>query len=181
MNGDGGKAFRRRIFRAARKAVYPDVTEAPEGQFRFIGLAAFPAGIAILCLGAAVIFRIEIAFFIQDFRKGKIQYFSCRCLQNSFHIAGHFLAEVDDSLSIGRGETSGSGDPFLLPDLFALLRNQCIPGAVEALNRIVHGRLISCIVDLSVIDFGEAYFTLGYRPGFIGGKDFSAPILVSDF
>ena len=180
MDGNGSEAFRRRLVQAARKLVDPDVAEAPESQSRFINLVPASADIVVLRLCASVIFRIEIAFFIQYFGKGEIQDLTGFPLQDRFHIACHFLAEIDDKLSLRGGKDPGARYAFLFPDLLALLGDQGIPGTFKTHHFSVHGRHKGGIIDFPVVDFGETDSAFGYLPVCAGGEAFAVPVGVSN-
>ncbi len=140
-----------------------------------------PADIAVLRLGPAVIFRVEITFLIHNFGKGQVQDLAGMTVQHSLHIAGDLLAEINDKLSFGRGKSAGGGHTLVFPDFFTLLGNQGIPGTFEAQDVSVHGRFEGGVKDFPVIDFGEAHPAFRYLPVGVRADDFPATVFINNF
>ena len=163
---------------AAGEPVDADIAESPESQPGLIGLMPIPADVAVHGFGAAVVFRIEIAVFVQNFRKGEIQNLTGGGIQRALHIAGDFLAEINDGLALRRHDETCAGHPFLLCNLFSLLGNQGFKGSVKAYGLLVQGRGNRCIIDFAIIYFGKADRSFGYLPAFVGDYGFLVPILV---
>ena len=180
MQGDGGKLRGNGFFHTSGELVDPNVAEAPEGQLWLVSLQTVSAGIMVLRFGAAVIGRIEIPLFIHDFGERQIQDFTDAAFQCGFHIAGDVLAEVDNGLSLRRGEHAGTGNAFLFSDFFSLLWNQCVRGAFKDQDIAVENWFKSGVIDFSVINLGETNSALGNFPAFVGGYDFLTAVLIGE-
>lgn len=131
MHGNGAEAVGIR----GVKGVFgqPDVAEALEGIGRLEDILLSAADVNVFVLCRAVIGIVEVAVAVQHLAVMHHNPAPARGTDSDFHVTGHVLTEVDHQLVFRRAEDCNRGNPLMLGNPLAHLRNQ--PGLYRVLHR----------------------------------------------
>ena len=181
INCNRGKAGKINFIK--RILIEPDITVPLEAETRLEHIFSPAEHINIPVLRGTVIIRIKIPLFVQNLGVRDDDPVAPPSLDANFNISGKVLPKVYHALSLGGQGPFLCGNPFLLPDVRARLRNQNSIRRAFVYQSVAHtADFRRGVIGLPVIQLGIENAGCIYLPAVIRHQGFfgSVPVFQCD-
>ena len=153
------------------------VAEAVEGMERTDHALGAVGDVGVFGLGGAQVLAVE-AVILHHFEVGELDRGALGRAAAEFEPAGDLLAQVDDLLVLGGDDEFDGLDALGDAQRHGQTVLHALGAHVLDHDRLQLGAVGVGIVDLAVVDAGEAYGALGGVPGLVGADDLLGVVLV---